>query len=762
MPLVPKGRFTDGPAPTRSWRLADRRAKDAMKILIDGPIAGSYSLAVVNREMARELIRLGLDVSMTQRDGPDVLTDPFFRDEPAFAGRYIPYAEIADHRFDVHSKNDWPVFDKPKRAPLLVCHCYAWEETTFPIDVVSKLDAFDAIFTCSDFTSEALRSSGYTGALRCIDNGIDHIPLPEPAPAPKPGPKTFTFLHISSGLPRKGMDSGLQAFVEEFGRTDNVKLVIKTHYNPENNIYAAFHALPEALKHKVEIIDRHLTNAQISALIASADACFFPSRGEGFLLPAAEAMNLGIPVCVTACGGNAAFCTDETAILIPTKLARSGSRISGGRSAWFEAGIADIRAALRRTYGLNAGERASLVAAARERVAGFRWAAIAKRFAEGVADLAERNAAAGSGLRPAHDGTPVTIVSTYNQKCGIATFSKALSDAFAAAGIRHEVVSEKLDAAEIGSLDETGTRRVWKRDASFARDILDHLKSRPKSDVVIQHHPGIFSWEALRDLIVGLEPLSRSVALELHSTDGLDTAPRALMQTIAGGASVIVHNSIDYLKIVPGAARAENLYLLPHAVERGPASAEVPAATDAAAIRIFAFGLCGAHKQFEVILKLVYYLKMHGHRAKATIVTSIDTKNAGAVVYGHNLWTYRQILGLDDDVTLIFDFLPIAEIVEIARSCSVAVFPYADVKEGASGAARVAMSAGLPVLVSDSSIFDDIRSVCRSSGVADISRLTDTVMSLLAESAEARDRQAAYMNFATWEKHVLRLSRILN
>lgn len=740
-----------------------------MKILIDGPIAGSYSLAVVNREIARELIRLGLDVSLTQRDGPDVLTDPFFRDEPAFAGRYIPYGKIGAHSFDVHSKNDWPVFDKPKRAPLLVCHCYAWEETTFPIEVVTKLDAFDAIFTASDFTSQALRSSGYTGHVACIHNGIDHIPVPVAAPvaAAKPGlgakaglgRKPFTFLHISSGLPRKGMDQGIRAFAEEFGRTDNVRLVIKTQYIPENTIYAAVAALPEAVRHKIEIIDHHLTNAQISALIAAADVCFFPSRGEGFLLPAAEAMNLGVPVCVTACGGNSAFCTDETTILVPTRLGRSGSQISGGRSAWFEASIDDLRAGLRRAYDLTASERATLIATARERVAGFRWARTAHLFAENLADLVARNAAPG-GIRFAHDGTPTTVISTYNQKCGIATFSKSLTDALAGAGIPHTVVSERIEAAAIGRLDETHTRRVWKRDAALARDILEHLKTEPKSDVVIQHHPGIFSWESLRDLVVGLEPLSRSIALELHSTDGLDTAPKALMQTIAGAAHVIVHNSIDYLKVAPGATRAQNLYLLPHAVERGAEDGPPAAPADPSEIRIFAFGLCGAHKQFEVILKLVYYLKLHGHRAKATIVSSIDTRNGDVVVYGHDLWTYRQILGLDDDVTLIFDFLPIAEIVAIARTCSLAVFPYADVKEGASGAARVAMSAGLPVLVSDSSIFDDIRNVCRSSEVTDIRQLTDTVMSLVAEADAARERQADYMNFATWDKHVLRLSRI--
>ncbi len=732
-----------------------------MKILIDGPIAGSYSLAVVNREMARELIRLGLDVSLTQRDGPDVLTDPFFRAEPAFAGRYIPYGEIADHSFDVHSKNDWPVFDRPKRAPLMVCHCYAWEETTFPIGVVAKLDAFDAIFTASDFTSQALRASGYTGHLACIHNGIDHIPMPDAAPAPKPGlaRKPFTFLHISSGLARKGMDQGIRAFAEEFAHTDTVRLVIKTQYIPENTIYAAVAALPEAIRDRIEIIDRHLTNAQISALIAGADACFFPSRGEGFLLPAAEAMNLGVPVCVTACGGNSAFCTDETTILVPTRLARSGSQISGGRSAWFEASLADLRAGLRRTYGLTAAERATLVAAARARVADFRWTRTARLFADGLADLMARDVAT-TGRAPARDGVPVTIISTYNQKCGIATFSKSLTDALAAADIPHTVVSERLPEAEIGRLDESRTHRVWRRDAAFARDILEHVKTQPTSDIVIQHHPGIFSWEALRDLVVGLEPVSRSIALELHSTDGLDTAPKPLMPILAGAARIIVHNSIDYLKVVPGAARAEALCLWPHAVERGAQDGLPAAPADPSEIRIFAFGLCGPHKQFEVILKLVYSLKLHGHRAKATIVTSIDTKNSGAVVYGHDLWTYRQILGLDDDVTLIFDFLPIAEIVAIARSCSLAVFPYADVKEGASGAARVAMSAGLPVLVSDSSIFDDIRNVCRASGVTDIGHLTDTVLSLLAEADTARARQADYMTFATWDKHVLRLSRI--
>jgi glycosyltransferase involved in cell wall biosynthesis len=60
-----------------------------------------------------------------------------------------------------------------------------------------------------------------------------------------------------------------------------------------------------------------LTRAQLLAEFRAAHAFVLPTRGEGWGLPVAEAMTLGLPTLVPAWSGPSAFATHATAYLIP-------------------------------------------------------------------------------------------------------------------------------------------------------------------------------------------------------------------------------------------------------------------------------------------------------------------------------------------------------------------------------------------------------------------------------------------------------------
>ena len=60
---------------------------------------------------------------------------------------------------------------------------------------------------------------------------------------------------------------------------------------------------------------------QLVELYHQCQAFVAPTRGEGFGLPMAEAMWLGLPVLTTAYGGQADFCTPETSWLIDFRWA---------------------------------------------------------------------------------------------------------------------------------------------------------------------------------------------------------------------------------------------------------------------------------------------------------------------------------------------------------------------------------------------------------------------------------------------------------
>ena len=66
-------------------------------------------------------------------------------------------------------------------------------------------------------------------------------------------------------------------------------------------------------KNASEIISRE----GIRLLYAQSDAFVLPTRGEGYCLPAAEAMSMGLPVIITNHSGMTAYATDDNAYLIP-------------------------------------------------------------------------------------------------------------------------------------------------------------------------------------------------------------------------------------------------------------------------------------------------------------------------------------------------------------------------------------------------------------------------------------------------------------
>jgi glycosyltransferase involved in cell wall biosynthesis len=72
-----------------------------------------------------------------------------------------------------------------------------------------------------------------------------------------------------------------------------------------------------------------------------------PTRGEGFNLPAAEAMAAGVAVIVSEIGGHADFCTPQTARLIRCGVEPAQSHLAAPGALWAVPDEADLVSALR-------------------------------------------------------------------------------------------------------------------------------------------------------------------------------------------------------------------------------------------------------------------------------------------------------------------------------------------------------------------------------------------------------------------------------
>jgi glycosyltransferase involved in cell wall biosynthesis len=171
-------------------------------------------------------------------------------------------------------------------------------------------------------------------------------------------------------MARKGVDVLLAAYVRAFRVHDPVRLVIKGFPNPHNDVGARVARIragdPEAPE--IVVINQDLSQTDLLALYRDADVMVLPTRGEGFNLPAAEAMAAGLGLIVTGHGGHMDFCSHTTARLLNFRLAPSQSHVAAEGSLWAEPDIADLVAALREATALDAPLWQARRAAARRRI----------------------------------------------------------------------------------------------------------------------------------------------------------------------------------------------------------------------------------------------------------------------------------------------------------------------------------------------------------------------------------------------------------
>jgi glycosyltransferase involved in cell wall biosynthesis len=126
---------------------------------------------------------------------------------------------------------------------------------------------------------------------------VTHEGIDETLTRMKPGKRPVKdpyFLYVGNVYPHKNIDVLLRAFAKV---SDRAKLVL---VGKDDFFYRRLRHTPAfmTLGDRIEIISKS-TDSQLANLYRHAEALVFPSRMEGFGLPAIEALALGCPVVVS-------------------------------------------------------------------------------------------------------------------------------------------------------------------------------------------------------------------------------------------------------------------------------------------------------------------------------------------------------------------------------------------------------------------------------------------------------------------------------
>jgi tetratricopeptide (TPR) repeat protein len=123
-----------------------------------------------------------------------------------------------------------------------------------------------------------------------------------------------------------------------------------------------------------------------------------------------------------------------------------------------------------------------------------------------------------------------------------------------------------------------------------------------------------------------------------------------------------------------------------------------------------------------------------------------------------------RLLEIEGQVRLITEFLDIEETLFLLSACDVIVFPYQRSQESASGAVRLGLAAGRPVLTTPLPIFADLSDIVYQLPGTEAWQIAEGIMSLLADEdrkAEILQRQRDWVQANSWAAQAARLSNII-
>ncbi len=290
-------------------------------IFWEGTQFATTSFSLINRELCSGIIDSGIaELTIVPYEPAQFAVEgnPRFERLAAHDIR-IKGLSIRDRakRPHVWVRHQWPPRPNPPgKAKWIIMH--PWEYSAIPGFYADTFSLAEEIWTPTNFSRDAFVSSGIDPSkVHVVPNGVDpEIFSPAGEPLRLPTTKRFKFLFVGGTIYRKGVDILLESYSHAFTSKDDVCLIIKdlgvnTLYKGQTaqDLIKSFRneeGTPEIL-----YIEDEFSREQMAGLYRACDVFVSSYRGEGFSLPALEAMSSGLPVIVTRGGATDDFVDEE-------------------------------------------------------------------------------------------------------------------------------------------------------------------------------------------------------------------------------------------------------------------------------------------------------------------------------------------------------------------------------------------------------------------------------------------------------------------
>ena len=298
----------------------------------------------------------------------------------------------------------------------------------------------------------------------------------------------------------------------------------------------------------------------------------------------------------------------------------------------------------------------------------------------------------------------VSLLTTFNQFCGLATYAGYLVNAVGED--KYVILAEDVDLeARIGN-DQPNVIRCWKRLVKdyAALDLALHGLNTKLLHINCQH--SFFDSISLPLLLEKHKKSGLKIITQFHSPESVYDSLRALGRV---SDAVVVHTEENKLEIIANNIPASKIFVIEHGVEKASSlnreAARKNLGISANKQMLVCFGFIREHKGIHEVIASVDVLRSVLPHLELYIVGQAhesDTSSKAYAIYLRQLANERNVA---DRVHFVSDFVPMEIVQNYLVAADVVVMNYSSNCYEASGAVSLALGCGAAIVTSNAPAF---------------------------------------------------------